>query len=68
MQKQHWSKKVDENYTIFHLSTDERSFCGIEKRHHGIYNFGTYPMEDIASIASQEVHICKLCFRRFLKN
>jgi hypothetical protein len=65
MQKSHWSKKVDEDYTIFHLAIDEKSFCGIEKRFQGIYNFGTHPMEDIAS---QEVHICKLCFSKFLKN
>ena len=64
MQKSHWSKKVDEDYTIFHLSINEKSFCGIEKRHRGIYNLGTQPMEDIVS---QEVCICKLCFRKFLK-
>ena len=60
-----WSKPMDEDNLIFHLSEMGKDiFCSIEKIHPGLYEYGNYPLENIQM---QEIHICKNCFKKWKK-
>jgi hypothetical protein len=61
--KCHRSKPIYEDNIIYHIGI-ESPFCGIDKRHVGIYNQGFDPMENIEK---QEIYICKNCFRIWKK-
>lgn len=59
--KQSWSKPVDEDSVLVHLSElGGDILCGIDKRHIDIYNYGIGPVQ---KIKESEIHICKLCFK-----
>ncbi len=63
--KQRWSRPVNEDETLAHLSFDGGDiFCGIDKRHPDIYNQGFAPL---INIKESKDYICKLCFSKFLK-
>jgi len=63
--KQGWSKLVNEDRVINHLTTgDGKSLCGIEKRHPDIYHTGFCPIE---AIEKEEAYICRLCYRIYKK-
>ncbi len=63
MFKQHWARLKDEDSMIAHLSINQKSFCGIEKRHIGVYTYGFGPVEHIKESRNS---ICKACFKIWL--
>lgn len=64
--KQRWSRPVDEDGVLVHLSyADGDTFCGIEKRHPDVYNMGFEPIRDLDKSA---IHVCKLCFKIYKNN
>lgn len=65
MFKERWSKPMDEDAITAHLSINQKSFCGIEKRFIGTYNFSLGPVEHIKE---SRMNICKTCYKIWISN